>query len=150
MITIFFSSCSKDGATEPPSKESLAEKLVGVWRQTKATYTDSNGNAITSAEGCSLNNELGFSQDGSYRADDYEGDNINECYHSIFEGAWRAETDLDNPDTNIKIKNDKLDGQNYQDDWDYAKVILSGNNKMKLTYKDSNGSSSTYEHDRIQ
>ena len=150
LITVFFASCSKDEAMEAPSTKNLTEKLVGVWRQTKATYTDSDGNVTIQAEDCSLKNELGFSQDGSYRVDDYEGGDLKDCYHSIFEGSWRAETDPDNPDTNIKIRNDRVDGQSYLDDWDYAKVVFSGNNKMILIYKDSSGSSSTYEHDRIQ
>lgn len=150
LFVIILFSCSKDDDSQTPSPTSLTEKITGVWRQTKATYTHIDGSTSTQTEGCSLKNEVGFSSNGAYRADDYEGGDINDCSYSLFEGSWRAETDPENPNANIKFKNDKQDGQTYDDDWDYAKVEFFGNDKMTLAVKFSDGSTSIYEHIKIQ
>ena len=141
-ITLLFFSCSKDDSDEPFPIEDLATKIEGVWRQSKATFVQADGTTDVQSEGCSLKNEVGFSKNGTYVADDYEGADINDCSYFQFNGSWRAEVNPNNSDTNIKIRNGD------DRDWNYAKITFE-EGKLIITYK-TTSRTSIYEHNRVQ
>ncbi len=146
----FLVSCSNDSDSdsEAPIGNELTERILGVWRQTKITFVEPDGSSRDSVNECITQTEIGFSEDGTYRQDEYEGNTIENCSLFIFEGTWRAETDPEDPANNFKIRTDRLDGENYFDDWDYGEVVFFGN-KLLITYKFDDGSSTVYENIKI-
>ena len=139
LFAVLLISCSNSNDGERISQEELSEKMIGAWQITKITYDLEDGGANTVDTGCPTFNTIRFSPDGTFLIEDYEGNSsdINDCYESIFEGLWILEEDPGNSNNNFKIKTLKLDGSVHSDDWDYAELVISGNN-MIIIYTGEN------------